>query len=76
MTYRYIAIRVVILKKVKQCTVSDHLLQCNCAINFDDFDMLVADSNNIKLLLKVSLLIKRDKANAKQGDKIVSVRAL
>ena len=38
--------------------------------------MLAADSNNIKLLLKESLLIKRDKANAKQGDKIVSVRAL
>ena len=37
------------LKNVMQPTISDHLLQCNCTINFDDFDIL-------------SLLIKRDKA--------------
>ena len=41
--------------------ISDHLLQCNCTINLDDFDILAADSYNIKLLLRESLLIKRDK---------------
>ena len=46
------------LKNVKQ---SDHLLQCNCTINFDDFDILAADSNKFKLLLRERLLIKRDK---------------
>ena len=39
------------LKKVKQSAISDHLLQCNCIITFDVF----------KLLLRESLLIKRDK---------------
>ena len=49
------------LKKVKQSAVSDHLLQCNCTINFDSFDILAAESNKSKLLLSESLLIKRDK---------------
>ena len=49
------------LKNVKQCTISDHLLQCNGTINFDDFDILDADSEKFKLLLRESLLIKRDK---------------
>ena len=49
------------LKNVMQSAISDHLLQCNCTINFDDFDILAAESNKFKLLLRESLLIKRDK---------------
>ena len=49
------------LKNVKQSAISDHLLQCNCAINFDDFSILATNCNKFKLLLKESLLMKRDK---------------
>ena len=49
------------LKNVKQSAISDHLLKCNCAINFDDFSILATDCNKFKLLLRESLLIKRDK---------------
>ena len=49
------------LKIVKQSAISGHLLQCNYTINFDHFDILAAESNKFKLLLKESLLIKRDK---------------
>ena len=48
-------------KNVKQSALSEHLLQCNCTINFDNFDILDAESNKFKLLLKESFLIKRDK---------------
>ena len=60
------------LKKVKQYAISDHLLQCNCAINFDDFSILATDCNKFKLLLRETLLIKRDK----QDNKIVSIGTL
>ena len=49
------------LKNVKKSAISDHLLQCNCAINFDDFSILATDCNKFKLLLRECLLIKRDK---------------
>ena len=49
------------LKSIKQSAISDHLLQCNCTINFDNFDILAAESNKFKLLIRESLLIKRDK---------------
>ena len=49
------------LKNVKQSAIADHLLQCNCAINFNDFSILATDCNKFKLLLRESLLIKRDK---------------
>ena len=48
-------------KNVKQSAVSDHLLQCDCSINFDDFDILASETNNFRLLIKESLLIMRDK---------------
>ena len=48
------------LKSVKQSAVSDHLLECNCSINFDQFDILASDANKFRLLIKESLLIKRD----------------
>ena len=49
------------LKIIKQSAISDHLLQCNSTINFDNFDILGEESNEFKLLLRESLLIKRDK---------------
>ena len=49
------------VKNVKESAVSDHLLQCNCAIAFDHFDVLASDTNSFRLLIKESLLIKRDK---------------
>ena len=49
------------LKNIKQSAISDHLLECNCAINFDDFSILVTDCNKFKLLLRESLLRKQDK---------------
>ena len=48
------------LKCVKQSAVSDHLLQCNCSIDFDHFDILASDANRFRRLIKESLLIKRD----------------
>ena len=48
-------------KNVKESAVSDHLLQCHCTIDFDHFDILASDTNNFRLLIKESLLIKRDK---------------
>ena len=49
------------LKNVKQSAISDHLLQCNCAIRFDYFSILATDCNKFKLLLKEIFLIQRDK---------------
>ena len=49
------------LKNVKQSAVSDHLLTCDCSINFDDFTILSKDSNNMNLLIRESLLISGDK---------------
>ena len=49
------------LKSVKQSAISDYLLQCNCAINFDDFSILATDWNKFKLILRECLLVKPDK---------------
>ena len=45
---------------IKESAVSDHLLQRDVPITFDDFDILASDSNKYKLFIKKSLLIKRD----------------
>ena len=45
---------------VKQSAVSDHRLERNCSIDFDHFDILSSDANKFRLLIKESLLIKRD----------------
>ena len=45
------------LKCVKQSAVSDHLLEYNCSIDFDHFDILFSDANRFRLLIKESLLI-------------------
>ena len=38
-------------KCVKQSAVSDHLLECNCLIDFDHFDILASDANRFRLLI-------------------------
>ena len=43
---------------VKESTVSDNLLQCDCTTDFDLFDILSSDSNSFGLLVKESVLIK------------------
>ena len=43
------------LKNVKQSAISDHLLQCNCVMKFDDFSILATNCNGFKLLLKTNL---------------------
>ena len=48
------------LKNIKDSAASDYLLQCNCAIDFDHFDILATDVSKFNLLVKESLLIKRD----------------
>ena len=53
-------------KCVKQSAISDHLLECNRSIDFDHFDILVSDANNFRLLIKESLLIKRDQFQLNQ----------
>ena len=50
------------LKCVKQPAVSDHLLECNYSIDFGHFDILAFDANKFRLLIKESLLIKRDQS--------------
>ena len=49
-----------LLKSVRQSVASDHLLECNCLTDFDHFDTLASDANKFRLLIKKSLLIKRD----------------
>ena len=46
------------LKCVKQSAVSAHLLECNCSIDLDHFDILASDANRFRLLVKKNLLIK------------------
>ena len=48
------------VKNMKDSAVFDCRLQCDCVISFDDFDDLASDTNNFRLLIKESLLIKRD----------------
>ena len=40
------------VKNVKELAVSDHLLQCDCAIDFDHFDILDSDTNSLRLLIR------------------------
>ena len=48
-------------KNMKKSAVSDHLLQSDCRIDFDHFDILASDNNSFRLLIKESLLMKHDK---------------
>ena len=45
---------------MKDATASDHLLQSNCTIDFNHFDILATDVSKFNLLVKESLLIKCD----------------
>ena len=47
-------------KNIKDLAVSDHLLQCNCTIDFNHFDILATDVSKFNLLVKESLVIKCD----------------
>ena len=49
------------LKSVEQSAVSNHLLECNCSIYFDHFEILDSDANKFVLLIKERLLTKRDR---------------
>ena len=48
------------VRNVKESAVFDHRLQCDCVISFDDFHVLASETNSFGLLIKESLLIKRD----------------
>ena len=48
------------LKNMKDLAISDHLLQCNSTIDFHNFDVLATDVSKFNLLVKESLLTKRD----------------
>ena len=43
---------------MKESAISDHRLQCDCFISFDDFDVLASDNNNFRLLIKRKLVDK------------------
>ena len=43
------------VKNVKESAVSDHHLQCDCIISFDDFEVLASETNNFRLLIKESV---------------------
>ena len=49
------------VKNAKESAIFDHLLQCDCTIDFDHFDNLASDIYNFRLLIKENLLIKRDR---------------
>ena len=57
------------LKSVKQSAVSDHLLECNCSIEFDHFDILASDANKFRCCIKERVLIKRDKPQLNKTSK-------
>ena len=48
------------IKNTKESAISDHCCNVTFPINFDDADILASNSNKFKLLIKESLLIKRD----------------
>ena len=49
------------VKNKKESAVSDHRLQCDSVISFEDFDVLASDINNFRLFITESLLINRNK---------------
>ena len=48
------------VQNMKDSAVSNYLLQCNCTIGFDYFNILTTDVSKFNLLMKGTLLIKRD----------------
>ena len=48
-------------KNIKDSAFSDHLLQYNCTVDFDHFEILATDVvSKFNLLVKEKSLIKRD----------------
>ena len=41
------------IKNVKELAISDHMLQCDFPITFDDFDILASDSNKGKFTYQI-----------------------
>ena len=61
------------LQSVKQSAISDHLLQWNCTINFDNFNILDAESNKLKSRVRDYLLIKTHPTSVSAYIKITTV---
>ena len=40
------------LKSVRQSAVSAHLLECNCSIDFDHFDILPFEAKKFRLCIR------------------------
>ena len=57
------------LKNHKQSAISGRVLQCNCAINCDNFSILATDFNKLKMLIKCNRYFE-------EGDKVVSIETL
>ena len=49
------------VKSLKESTVFDHQLQCDCTTDFDHFDILVSGTNSFKIAIKQSFLTEPDK---------------
>ena len=64
------------LKSFKQSAMSDHLLECNCSIDFDHFDILASDANKFRLLTTESLLIKYDQPQLNKTIQVISVKTI
>ena len=62
------------LKYVKQSAVSDHLLEYNCSIDFDHFDILASHANRFRLLIKESLLLNYDQSQLNKTIKSFQLR--
>ena len=50
-----------ILSGQNSTTVRDHMLECNTTVCMDDFVIIGRDPDNIKLKIKESIFINRDK---------------
>ena len=48
------------LEDAKYSTVSDHLLQYKCTVDFDHFDILATNIIKFNISVNESLVIKRD----------------
>ena len=64
------------LRNVKQSAISDHLSQCNFAINSDNFSIFAMTCNKLKLLFRESFLIKCDKYILSRTIKSLSLEPL
>ena len=58
---------------IKPSPVSDHLLECDCSIDFDNFDILATNVSKLNLLIKEILLIKHDKPVLNRTVQLLSI---